>query len=718
MTERNVDQGKRKVINGLKRRAEIKFWLFLLLSALLLGLGARPDTWFDSSAKKREAATTGREVSRLTNEIRIHTSAELDCAESPGVTDKPPGGHPPQRANRRCIQSVPVVPKAQSVPTTTASQLPNNALQVVGPSASAALPTINEVERSTVESVGWFKAVEQAWRPIVGPVDSLLTWLLRLLCLIFSIASFRAFTHHRAKQRVAARVLRAISGSKSQSKSFTEEAAWAKDLLPSQRDFVDKYYSEFSNRDQKVLSTKIYAIRGIWGTGKSTILKAMKARLEEDAIDQALPVFLNAWREESIDDLHFRLVAHLALDPGVFSVCSGRLSSRFVKRMAQIDESRRSFNISELLTRFRAKRHIGETETESELELRFNLPTKLDFQDDLEAIVNAANAQNKTIVLFVDEIERGTTTAAQAMVVLLRRSFDLEGLQVVLPFVPDVMDAAVFNPLNQQSPELIAATEAVLSSHGNLKQLAQLAMQPTISVSLDSRRAFRQAYRQARSVSAQSADANTANFEKIPFGKGPTWHQAFAGHLTQLYTNLAIHEQKQVMAKIREKYFGFARDLPAPTAEDFVSLIFHKNQFLGSAQIQDRLRDVLIGAGRPLDQVTQEVNSFLTKRTRDGKPTGEQIVMIDELTGLLAPTKPVGSLLPLKAGAFSLRTFEGLLVQELDLFGKRPAVAKEMGRMFYSPASTYTATQILSKVLSIMILNLIAKTEWYLGESA
>jgi hypothetical protein len=640
-----------KKVRSIRRWATFKFWAFLLASVVLAGLGLRPDTWFNTAPRESVSKTPSGAISAST-EVHLHSLLDGACRVQSEVPVAPDPASQPKQRRPTCAQRVRSVPSPGELAgqqamaqarTAKAASAASTAVAPVSAVQAAATPLAQPATSYASNSSASSNELGRSWVEwIAGPTHSRLAWLQRFVYGLLALAAFKAYQRHHAEARVATRVWKTMAKRSNGGEArVAGHPNWASNLMPSQREFVDHYYAEFKSRDTQVLSTKPYAIRGVWGTGKSTVLQAMRLRLEEEAADEALPVFLNAWREESPDDLHFRMVAHLALEPAIFAICSSSLSDRFMQRLAQDQGARRTFGIAELLTKFKAKRHIGETETESEVQITFDLPTQLDFQDDLESLVAATRNKGKTIVLFVDEIERGTSLAAQALVVLLRRSFDLQGLQLVIPFVPDIMDAAVFDPLNQQAPELLAATEAVVSSHANgkLRKLAYADIKNIMAHSLDADRLARQrTVPRGEKPPHQAQDGTSA--PALPFGKSPIWNKALTGHLIRLYTELPRHEQAQVMAKIREKYFGFARDLAAPKPEDFAFLLLHNTQFLG-LQVQDRLIDVLMGGGLSEPDATAAVKEFLY-RPPESDPSTQRIpvsvpeqALADELTRLL-----------------------------------------------------------------------------------
>ncbi len=497
-----------------------------------------------------------------------------------------------------------------------------------------------------------------------------------------------------------------------------------KSLMPSQQQFVTQFVSELLRRDHAVLSAKLLAVRGVWGSGKSTLIQGMFRALHQDSKAHAalVPVYLNAWREESADDLHYRVVSTLAQHPRVFACARNRLSPRLLNRLAFDRDGWWPWRLKELTTGVKAAWKGSQVDTEGNAAVKWELPAPLDFQRDLECIVSALLEHGLQLVLFVDEIERGSREAAQAMVVLLRRSFDLPGVHLVVPFVPHIMDAAVFNPVGQMGPELRAAAEAVLYADGTLRQQAMDAVGRKLEQTLQA--AVFKAPAPAATAAAASA---TAAPPPPPPGPGSplaavgvpeaALHGMFSAYLLKGYL-LQDQDQRDVLLnRMQEKYFGSMRMVPRPSAGDLAAFVLANHWLV--EQAEPGLAELLAAAVKPdgrtmsPKEASDEVQAFFTN-------PGSRNLLAEALSLLIeAEGEQDEPFRLLAAGNFSVRSFEGEFRLLLDRFAGREGAWRRLLRSVGGPEglALVAPQQILADVLAQAVVAAVAMLWLKMGDA-
>lgn len=494
------------------------------------------------------------------------------------------------------------------------------------------------------------------------------------------------------------------------------ERPWHTSLMPSQKQFVEQFVSELLRRDHAVLSAKLLAVRGVWGSGKSTLIQAMFSALHQrdDTRRELVPVYLNAWREESADDLHYRVVSTLAQHPRVFACAGARLSPRLLNRMAFDRIGWWPWRLKELTTTVKAAWKGGRADTEGNASAKWELPAPLDFQPDLERIVSALLEHGLQLVLFVDEIERGSREAAQAMVVLLRRSFDLPGVHLVVPFVPRIMDAAVFNPVGQMGPELRAAAEAVLYADAGLRGQAMATVGQKLGELLQSAD-LKLPAAGAAAPAAAAAGSSTGALAAVGLSE-PALHGMFSAHLLRSYLAQDEVRREVLLNRMQEKYFGSMRMVPQPSANDLAAFVL-TNQWLVE-QAEPGLARLLAASvktdGQPLpdDQARQAVRAFFSA-------AGSRRLLVDALRPLIeAEGQQDEPLRLLSAGNFSVRSFEG----ELRMLFDRFAGAEDAWRMLLESGggaeglAMEAPEQILAEVLAQAMVAAVAMLWLKMGD--
>lgn len=218
------------------------------------------------------------------------------------------------------------------------------------------------------------------------------------------------------------------------------------DLLPSQKEFVERMVSRLEQFDLH-RPGPLWAIRGRWGDGKSFLIRALQTKLEnrsEANSNKLAVVYIDVWRHQSERDLHWAMVEAIFSNPEVLRYAFDAYPvMRLLLRHVVIT-----------LHRFFAGLTLKGAWLEVSMGMLGQQALPLMAQRDLEQVIARLRSAGVRTVVFLDEMDRATPAAAQAAIVLTRRSLNLPGLAVVMPYVEGQLEAKVFNPLQVHVPEL------------------------------------------------------------------------------------------------------------------------------------------------------------------------------------------------------------------------------------------------------------------------
>ena len=313
------------------------------------------------------------------------------------------------------------------------------------------------------------------------------------------------------------------------------------------------------------------------------MVRGIEAKLGKDG-DFAL-THISAWREESGDHQHFRLIEQILLTQDVLAtidtfVFGPPLTFRFLWR------ARKQCAPQSMAKAPRAFRLIfARDELPVKGEMTWEAPTPLDYQEDLERIVTALRSAKtpKKLVIVLDEIERGTPAAAQATMVMARRSLDLPGVHVVLPFVRDVLSYNAFHPINIISTELLASAWGVMAADDELKLLSEEAAIGINPAEYPS--AFSAASKvQSSDEKVQDKDKSTPTRTNAS-DAADEWvsRRRMAGHDAMLLGLMrqSANRQQTIMKKISEKYISSDTSIGCVRPEDLTAYLGRKLSFSG-----------------------------------------------------------------------------------------------------------------------------------------
>jgi hypothetical protein len=479
-------------------------------------------------------------------------------------------------------------------------------------------------------------------------------------------------------------------------------------LLPSQRDVVRQCLARIRDGSRRGTSVLV-GLRAVWGGGKTTVMYALKRELREQT--EFVPVYLNAWRAETAEELHFHVVQTIVTNPAIWPWAAPFMSRRLLCRIAagrQFHSPNWLERLQKLKWRVSLDSKGSDNKVGAELSGEHLVATPLDFQDDLRRCLQVLRSHGREVVLLVDEIERGTHLSAQAMLVLLRRSLDLPGMHVVMPYVPEVLDALVFEPLALRSPELDATAMAVMTGHARLRKQAF-------------ERLARSEQRQRKSrrdpgKAAESAD--TAH--------GAELRRAL---LTE-YMLISDIERSRLLRRMREKYTGASIDVTSGSPKDLVYFLLNR-PWWRTANVSKVLTDCVLAAGGTAPEVesTERQNAVreavetwcaavagyrdtamapgADRRDSEGVLNTQQ-PLVRKLAQWLESSK--GSQVPalvFASGYFSWRTFEGQLDRMLNHWSAKQQELQNALRMQPFWVDTAPLSQVVEELIMELLCSLI-----------
>lgn len=244
------------------------------------------------------------------------------------------------------------------------------------------------------------------------------------------------------------------------SRLVAEEGKLPERLLSNQRLRLDELLRTIEDQKHDKSPTLV-ALQGDWGSGKSTIVRALRRRLEEWERDRRekgnrpVVVYVDIWRHSTEPDLHLALLEELLSHPRV------PVPPAFFRYPLSLLPVIGLRNVTKIFDR-------GQFEV-SGFRASLTLPALL-WQKTLERIVAQVVRRHGAIVWILDEIDRCTPEMAQAAIALTRRALSLPGTVIVLPYVREQLRYKVFNPLISGRSDLASTMRALVWEHASQKE--------------------------------------------------------------------------------------------------------------------------------------------------------------------------------------------------------------------------------------------------------
>ncbi len=218
-------------------------------------------------------------------------------------------------------------------------------------------------------------------------------------------------------------------------------------LLEDQKNAIKRIIEE-AKRLHKSQPGRMFGLQGAWGAGKSFVVQELLN--QTDGESSIVATRINIWEVQREQNLHLAMVKAILANPTLFN-------KHFVDYPLII--------LMSIIIEFIAKLMPTGLELSlgsSRVSLAQGLSIPMAWQKLFRIVVDKAVSNGLRFIVILDEIDRADPPMAQAAITLARRSLDLPGILVVLPFVEEQIRYKVFNPTIAVSPDLEGTMEAVL----------------------------------------------------------------------------------------------------------------------------------------------------------------------------------------------------------------------------------------------------------------
>ena len=379
---------------------------------------------------------------------------------------------------------------------------------------------------------------------------------------------------HRSAQVILCLLLASLLGKvvllhRYAGKAYHRSSQVPQKLFPSRRRSVDQIRALVRSPQR---GGRVVPITGRWGEGKSFVLHELArdwgagpswSPRDPDAATGRRPAFVrvDVWQIENDGDLQVSLIDTLLAHPAHLRRYRWlRIPARFLA--AQFTAAVRSS-----LRTVQLKLVTGRTRT-MEVAAELAMP-RLDWQWLLERITQTTAAAGTVIAL--DEVDRATPAAAQAALTLARRSTNLNGVTILIPYIREQIRYKIFNPLQATLPDIAATMYAVVYD--------DLLRRP-----LPSR----------PDPSAPGSQGAPGSVERLlaPLHRDgvPTpWSPqgaALPAQLAELFTRLDLSRRDFLQDLFEEKYLGPAGITLDPlSAEDLMAMVTGESDLTGHLQV-------------------------------------------------------------------------------------------------------------------------------------
>ena len=254
------------------------------------------------------------------------------------------------------------------------------------------------------------------------------------LVFVILFAKFLLLHRHATREYARRRTGRHASG---------EEAAGA--LLPSQQRYLKELHSLIIDR----VPGRVLPLVGRAGEGKSFLVQRLKH--EWVGIGDLAVVLVDVWRQQRESDLQAAILealyshrAYLAR-LGWLQVPASFLLARWIAALREA----------------RSNLELGLKESKARIELKFDVPG-IQWQTHFERATARWARRGGSTVVVLDELDRAAPAVTQATLTLARRSVEVAGVTVVIPYIRSHIRFKAFNPLQQVLPDLGSSMDAIL----------------------------------------------------------------------------------------------------------------------------------------------------------------------------------------------------------------------------------------------------------------
>jgi hypothetical protein len=195
---------------------------------------------------------------------------------------------------------------------------------------------------------------------------------------------------------------------------------------------------------------RVLPIEGRLGEGKSFLVQQLKHAWGTDK-GKPVVVVVDVWRQQQESDLQAAILEALFSHPaylarfGWLHMPASLLFARWTAALRGL----------------RSRIELRLFETKADVELDLNIPG-IRWQSHFEQATARIAKRRRVTVIVLDEVDRATPTVTQAALTLARRSVDVQGVTVVIPYIRSFIRYKAFNPLQPVLPDLGSSMDAIL----------------------------------------------------------------------------------------------------------------------------------------------------------------------------------------------------------------------------------------------------------------
>ncbi len=230
------------------------------------------------------------------------------------------------------------------------------------------------------------------------------------------------------------------------SRAYTRVPEKPLPLLPSQEENARELIALITES----AADRVLPIEGRLGEGKSFLVHWLRRAWEDDRSKPVI-VIVDVWQQQTESDLQGAILESLYSHPA------------YLERLNWL-QIPASFLIARWIAavhNLRSSIELKVRDNKAAFELDLNIP-RLRWQSHFERVTSRVTRSGRGTVVVLDEIDRAAPLVAQAALTLARRSVDVPGVTVVIPYIRSLIRFKAFNPLLSTLPDLGSAMDAIL----------------------------------------------------------------------------------------------------------------------------------------------------------------------------------------------------------------------------------------------------------------
>ncbi|ASM77395.1 hypothetical protein VITFI_CDS1617 [Vitreoscilla filiformis] len=360
--------------------------------------------------------------------------------------------------------------------------------------------------------------------------------------------------------------------------------------------------------------------------------------------------------------------------------------------------------------------------TEVSVTFKNQSPLKLDYQEDLRRVLKALRVRETRLVVIVDEIERGAAKCVQQTLALLRRSFEIPGITVVLPYVKDVVDEMAFQPVRVGVADMVNVTYATLAASPKLREIVSVFPEKNKDKEADGAQVKSDRDDVAGSVQESSGvvsdkiqSGKSSDLEVNTWDADDFWKRLLKGFYSEEFEQ---SERLQLINRMRNKYLSAEHNIPTNQWSDLYFLVVEHPLFADLEKSE--LIAAIVCGERGGDYYADTVTLLKKLAVLQGEDRRAEVQRIADYQSFVAGTLD-DAVFKMSPGALSLRTFMGhvnkILGSYLAKSGEAPrfllgldlkGLVEQQEQQEQQARQTYSGMTFPEKILSAFLFFLVA----------